>query len=293
MYDKFFGSYLLNKKVLTNDQLKEILQHMQNVRIKIGTLAMKERWMNGSQVEEVNHLQRTTDKRFGELAVEKGYLTEEQVENILGMQSTESNLQLGQAAVDLEYINYKQLDDEMKSFEIDSGLDGIQLKVLEEGDHDKIVREFIDFGDTDNAVIYYDYLSLMLRSIVRFLDEQPWLDLEALDYSPKVVTAYQHLEYKVKIFTGISLEEETFMELAEIFAKMPINNEIELAEASVTEFLNLHNGIFSVNMSDKGIDMKLHPPDISKDKTLKEMSSAHQIGINLSFGKLHLILAPF
>lgn len=50
MYDKLFGNYLLNKGTLSNDALQKILKEQQNVRVKIGTLAIQKGLMTGSQI---------------------------------------------------------------------------------------------------------------------------------------------------------------------------------------------------------------------------------------------------
>lgn len=294
MYDKFFGSYLLNKNILTNESLREILEHMQTVRIKVGTLAMKEGLMNGTQVEEVFQLQKVQDKKFGEIAVEKGYLTNDQVERLLEHQSEESNLQLGQAAIDLGYLNYEQLDEELKNFENESGLSKIQLKVLEEGDTDKIIREFIDFKDSPHSQMYYDYVALLLRNVIRFLDQQPWIDVnKKKEELAQNITVYQYLENYSRIFTGISISQDEIIEMAEKFGKMSMKDDMEMAQSAITEFLNLHNGIFTVNMSDQGREYEMSPPAITKEGTIDEMNAGHQIGVNTAIGKIHLILAPY
>ncbi|NLZ28300.1 MAG: hypothetical protein GX887_04970 [Firmicutes bacterium] len=293
MYDKFFGSFLLNKKSLSKEELRNILAHMQDVRIKIGTLAMSEGLMKGTQVETVFQIQKKTDKKFGEIAVELGYLTGKQVEELLQFQSSESNLQLGQAAVDLGYLNYEKLDHELESFKNDSGLSRIQLKILEEGDTDKIIKEFIDFDQSMNSEIYYNYVSLLLRDIIRFLDQQPWIDIHNKDNLNEKLTIYQFIENESKIFTGICIDEEDRDVIAEHFARMPMDEDLELAEASLKEFLNLQNGIFTVNLSGKGLEYQMQPPEISRGSLLEEMASGHRIGINMGIGKIVLVLAPF
>ena len=202
--------------------------------------------------QTVFQIQKKTDKKFGEIAVELGYLTDKQVEELLQFQSRESNLQLGQAAVDLGFLNYEQLDHELENFKNDSGLSKIQLKILEEGDTDKIIKEFIDFNKSVNSEIYYDYVSLLLRNIIRFLDQQPWIDINNKDDLDSKFTVYQYIENENNIFTGLCIDDEDRDIIAEHFAKMAVSGDLELAEASLMEFLNLQNGIFTVNLSGNG-----------------------------------------
>ncbi len=291
MYDKFFGSFLLNKKTFTQDELKNILKHMQDTRIKIGTIAMKEKLMTGTQVEEVFQLQKKTDKRFGEIAVGKGYLEESQIEKLLEFQSEQSNLQLGQAAVDLGYLNYEQLDNELISFENESGLSAIQLKTLEKGDTDEIIRTFINFEGSANSQIYYDYVSLFLRNVVRFLDQQPWIELKCADNIDDIITAYQYIQNDEKVFTAIGLLPDYIYDVAEKFAGIPVKGDMELAESSIMELLNLHNGIFTVNMSDQGVTISMNSPGFTTESDkVEDIKKSHQICINTAMGKINLFL---
>lgn len=292
MYDKFFGSFLLNKGVFTATDLKTLLMEQQNIRVKMGMLAMKQGYMNGSQVEEVCHVQKTTDKRFGEIAVEKGYLSGEQVEELLQSQSSESNLQLGQAAVDLGMLNYRQLESELAEFEKTSGLSSIQLDALQDGSPDKVVRELLDFGDTPEAAMYAEYVSLLLRNIVRSLDQQPWLALNSVDDEGEKVVVVQKLLHSKGLLTVLRMTPDSFMEAATRFAKMDLGGDMSLAEASVTEFLNQHNGIFAVNMSDQGKTVKLEPPQVLRGKEAESVTGGLDVYIDMGLGRLTVMLVP-
>jgi len=290
LYDKYFGSYLLRNNIIAVEELKKILDHMQETRVKIGTLAIQQGLLTGSQVEEIIETQRNSDMYFGEIAIAKGFISLEKIGELLRLQSRESKLQLGQAAVDLGYFNYEELDQKLRSFEEDSGLNYDQLDILEEGRNEEIIREFVDFEGEEFKPVFYDYLSLLLRNITRFLDQQPWLDLEKQEVNDSYVCAYQYLEYKRTIFTAILTGQESFAKIAEIYAEIPLDGTSELAEASVTEFLNLHNGLFSVNMSNQGEIVRLAPPKFSMSKPPEILGKAHLVGINTGIGKIILAL---
>lgn len=248
--------------------------------------------MNGSQVEEVCHVQRTTDKRFGEIAVEKGFLRNEQVEDLLRSQSSESNLQLGQAAVDLGMLNYEQLESELAEFEKTSGLSSVQLEALQDGSPDMVVREFLDFGDTPDASMYAEYVSLLLRNIVRSLDQQPWLALDSDNGGGEKVVVLQKLTHSKGLMTGWRMTTDSFKEVATRFAKMDLGEDMLLAEASVTEFLNQHNGIFAVNMSDQGKTVKLEPPQVLRGKDAESVTGGFDVYIDMALGRFHVMLIP-
>ena len=71
----YWGKYLVDKKVLTDVQLREVLSEQAQARVKLGTIAVAEKLLTEKQAEEINHLQTQMDKRFGDIAIEQGYLT--------------------------------------------------------------------------------------------------------------------------------------------------------------------------------------------------------------------------
>ena len=60
-----------------------------------------------------------------------------------------------------------------------------------------------------------------------------------------------------------------------------------MAEASVGEFLNLHNGIFLVNISNQGIELKMTPQEVYR--TIK-VDNIYKVSFDLSFGKINILI---
>lgn len=290
MYDKYFGHFLLNKGTLTADILKELLAAQQNVRVKLGMLAIKQGLMTGKQVEEVTQLQRTMDKKFGEIAELKGYLTDSQVGELLKTQSESANLRLSQAAIDMGYLSYEQLEKELAAFEKESGLSQIQIMALQNGDPDKIVKELLAFAACDHTkALCQDYVALLLRNIVRFLDEQPWLAPHPAENAKEAELVAQQtlIGPDGELLSNLYMTKKFFYRLASAFAKIDVTDDEEMAHATVGEFLNLHNGLFAVNMSEKNQRFKLEPPEILSGET--DLMGCY-VEIYMSFGCCGLLL---
>ena len=77
MFSQYFGHFLLNRELITREQLTDALTFQQSVHVKFGVIAIDEGYMTPLQVEEVHEKQKQADKRFGEIAIELGYLTNE------------------------------------------------------------------------------------------------------------------------------------------------------------------------------------------------------------------------
>ena len=86
MFVQFFGGFLLNKGVVSTDQLIDAMRNESTAHIQLGTLAMHASLMTAEQIEDIRIAQTHTDRRFGELCIDKGYLTEEQVNELLATQ---------------------------------------------------------------------------------------------------------------------------------------------------------------------------------------------------------------
>ena len=76
MFTQFFGNFLLNKGVLSSEQLLDALKEQSNAKIKLGTLAMHAGYMTANEVDNIVIMQTHQDRKFGELAVDNGYLSQ-------------------------------------------------------------------------------------------------------------------------------------------------------------------------------------------------------------------------
>ena len=69
MFIQLFGKYLVEKKALSSDTLKQIIEKQKTVRVKLGTIAVSTGLLTEAQVEQVNEMQKQQDKRFGDIAI--------------------------------------------------------------------------------------------------------------------------------------------------------------------------------------------------------------------------------
>lgn len=289
MFSQYFGNYLLNKGILTTEQLHDALNLSNSTRIRLGVLAINAGLLNADQVEEIQNLQRTLDKRFGEIAVMKGYLTEDQVQQLLKTQ-TEDYMLLGQALTDRKYLTIQQLEDAMNSYKKESGLTDEQFQAFQQGNIDKIVRVLLDFPELPKKDLFYDYAALILRNILRFLGEEARLGacIPARGFTCPILAA-QDIEGETNFYTALAMDENVYLDVAVKYSGMQLTTS-ELADASLSEFLNLVNGLFIVNMSNRGVELKIQPPRITRDAKIAA-AQANVIPYYLNKGPLYVIIS--
>ena len=110
-----FGKYLVERGLLTEEQLLEALEQQRTMRPSIGRLALEHRLLDLDQVVEVIERQATSPMRFCALAVELGFLTPAQREELLVAQS-EAHTPLGQVLAATGALPIDVLEDSLERY---------------------------------------------------------------------------------------------------------------------------------------------------------------------------------
>lgn len=274
MLSQYFAQYLLNNNYLTVEQVKDLLEAESKSRVKVGILAINKGLMTAEEVKRVHQLQCSVDKKFGEVAIDAGYLTVEQLTDLLNTQDSE-NLNFGQAAIDKEYITLEEIEEALKNYKDDN-----QLSIKE------TIRSYADinFAQIGEAKeLYFEYVELFLRAVVRFLDTNHLITPEKPANCKAAWMVKQNLAGEVSLYTAMFLSDEVLIEMARRYSGEEITEVDELALDSVAEFLNVANGLFAVNLSDRGIEIDLQPQETCK--AIEAKSDKHWlINIDTTFG---------
>lgn len=287
MFTQYFGQYLLNKAYLTPEQLGEGLEYQQNVRLKLGVLAVNAGYMTADDADKINEAQKRIDKRFGEIAVDMGYLKEEQVDELLSTQKF-GYLLLGQALVDKGYLTLQEFEKAIKEYKRDYSISDKQFEAMQKDDVEEIINRFVEFRDSKNEKVIKDYLILFIKNLIRFIDTETSVrEVIKLDEYQGEWVAKQDIKGEIGLSTFIAAEESSFIKFASKYAEEELTCVDEMAEASVGEFLNLNNGIFLVNMSNGGVELEMTPQEIYSNI---KINNGYVIRITLVFGEIDLIV---
>lgn len=290
MFNKYFGNYLLEQKIITKEQLKEVLLEQKNVRVKLGVLAIDLGYMTGAQVGRVHALQFSQDKKFGELAISEGYLTEEKLIELLGTQK-KSNVLLGQALIDKGYFSFEQYEQVLLKYKEESGFTAEEIEYLKNNNINKIVDMFIRISDNSINNMYHEYFELFVRNIVRFIDSEVILEKgEKVDSYEFNHIVMQQIEGSNNIFTGFAGNKKTLLQFASIFAGDQCDDMDEHAKDSLGEFMNCNNGLFLSNLSNEGIELELCPQETKEFGKLTSSKQIYKLTCQLGFGQIDIII---
>lgn len=293
MFTQFFGNYLFNEKLVTKQQLIEALEMQKFARAKLGVLAINAGYMTAAQVDEVHAEQQRMDKRFGDIAVEKGYMTESQVDTLLSNQK-QAHLVIGQALVDKGYLTNEQFANALAKYKENNLIEERDFTDDQNRKIDTIIRNFYIFNTFDSDVEFFtEYTSLVFKNIIRFIGD------DFIPLAPEATTSYkaekiscQMVNGKGEVFTAIEGPENAMIEFAKRYSHEEIDSFDELARESVAEFLNLHNGLFTVNMSNnKQIELQLEPQISKEGVELSTKGSMFTMPICFPFGTVSVIIS--
>lgn len=288
MFSQYFGHYLLNRNLITHEQLIDALEFQKSVHVKLGVIAVDKGYLTSTQVDEVHEKQKQIDKRFGEIAVELGYLTEAQVEELISHQK-QGYLYLAQALVDRGYMTMDQFSNALNDYKNENSLSDEQFEAIQNGNIETII-EYLLTKTPDAKEKFGNYVSLFAKNLIRFIDNQIYLEINKENQiESENWVIIQSIEGDAPLFTAINANDEALLFIASKYAEEQFTVVNELAKDSICEFLNLHNGIHLVNMSNNGIELSMKPQQI--EKLNKITGELFVIDVNVANYKFQLVLS--
>ncbi|SHI61971.1 chemotaxis protein CheX [Pseudobutyrivibrio xylanivorans] len=291
MYTQFLGNYLLQRGLVTQEQLFNAMARLSQTHIKLGTIAIHEGLMTANEVDECLYVQTREDKRFGEIAIARGYLDESQVEELLSKQTPDFIL-LGQNLVEDGVFSYEELERIVFDYKNEAELYDLSLDVENQEAIQTIISKFFLMAEMPVNDLNLMYLELMFNSLIRFIGEDfSPLSPMILDEFPITFGVSQAISSGHDYITHIDCDRETAIAFSSRYAKEDFNEFNEYIVAALEDFLNLHNGLFIVNASNQlSKDISLSPPVITEEGILSGPNKCVDFPVAYPFGTVHLLV---
>ncbi len=287
MISNIIGNYLLDKGLITQEQLKDLLNEQQKVRVKLGLIAVAEGLMMQEEADKVNKLQAIMDKRFGDIAVEKGYLTEGQVEALLKKQGN-PYLSFAQALENQQLMSIEQLEQYVVDFQSEFNLTFADIEDLKSDDVDRILPLYLPSGCDK----YLNAAGTALRTIMRCVDIGVYPDKAFVtDYIEVENGALQFVEGNRNITCAMAGNGQALLPAATIFGKEEFPEVNEDALDALGELLNCINGLYATALSEAGVSMELYPPEFSAKISGMASEEMLVIPVYIKGQRLYFIIA--
>lgn len=292
MFTQFFGNFLLSKGVISTEELIDAMKKQSDVHLKLGTIAIHEGLLTASEVDNIIIMQTHQDKKFGELAVENGYLTEAQVQSLLDAQKPDYLL-LGQILIEDGKLTNTDFENLISDYQSQNEIIDLDTNREQKELVKKLLYNLCKFQEDAASDTAIEYLTLLFNNLVRFIgnDFTPLDAITCTDYPTNYCVA-QHISGQISIQAAMDMNEDSAVVFASRYAKEPFNEFNEYAKASLEDFLNLHNGLFNVNMSNsRSIELMLCPPEIHSGDLLDFHADSYVLPVIFPFGTIHFVLA--
>ncbi len=291
MYSQFFGNYLLSKHVVPTEQLLRAIEEQHMKHIKLGTLAIHAGLMTAAEVDSIVIRQTHEDKRFGELAIEEGFLTREQVNSLLDQQ-TPDYLLIGQYLVDNGALTNTELESLITSYQEENEISNLEHTNIQKENLHSLIRNLFLITDTDIPEYLFKYLTLLINNLIRFIGE----DFTPLNPSlcSEYLTSYcstQIINGEFSMTSFFDMQEDTAIAFASRYIKEKFEEFDEYVQASIEDFLNLHNGLFNVNVSNEdSVELFLNPPVSMENTLISSATDTILLPIIYPFGMLNFLI---
>ena len=250
------GNFLVDKKLVNEQQLADVVESMGQTRVKLGLIAVSEKMITQKQADEINNRQAMLDKRFGDIAVELGYLTGQQVSHLLDMQGN-AYMQLCQTISDKGYMSLDDIENALLAFCSENGFEESDADIFKSDDIDKIAELYLkDMDDVGKGLAL-----VVIRTINRLISNKIILG------KGRKIESYnaegygrQQLTGGINISTCFTGNKDGMKELGSIFAKERFDEVDEDCLDSIAEFINVVNGLYATTLSYRKIDTELVAP---------------------------------
>lgn len=291
MFAQFLANFLLKEKYINKRELIECLKKMKNSRVKLGVLAIDRGYLTAAQVEEIHAKQIVVDRRIGDIAVDYGYLTAAQVEELLSSQPSRY-LSLCQSLIDKEYMNNSVLEEALGRFKAEYKLTEADINNPSDDKIDAVIHSFYKLDGKKSSEYMVAYIRLLMNNLVRFVGDDfvPMDVTECSALAEESISVNQRITGEFAELTSIRTDEISLLQFVSRYASEDIPVWDDYAMAAAGDFLNLHNGLFLVNMSNVSkVELKLEAPEISTPECMDE-SSCVCIPVLFPFGTINFVL---
>lgn len=287
MLTQFFGNYLLEKNVINSDQLLKALSHKHDTNQSLDSLVLSSGYMTADEIEDVHNMQTVRDEEFVRLALHMGYLTISQASELEEAQHF-GYLLLGRAIIELGYCTQEEMARIIADYEFDYQLSFSNCLNFDNEKIEEIVQNYYQFPDDDKVNPAKEYAILLIHNLIRFVGDDFRLSgrLDKIPSLPDMQETTQGITGDLTGRTAI-VGYRNFMELlSNRYACEALGNEEEYVAAALQDFLNLHNGLFCVNLSSRhDIEIQLSPTGMA-NVNAEDLSYQYILPIEFTFGTI-------
>ena len=246
---KFFGQFLLEKGIITPQQLMEAVEFQESANTRFGDYAVSKGYLTKEDVAKLQTQQQQADMMFGEIAVRLGVLNQEQVDEILLRQKND-HVYIGAALVKKGYLAPDALVKQLTEFKKDqAGYSEGEIFIPEGTENPEIIKDMVILT---KKMLYR--IAKITAKIGRgeISSEEPDRNFAVIVISLEGILSYDYI-------LSSSLEASEVI-ASSIMGINVINEPGEIIADAVKEFTNIVCGNITSKLAQRGKKMEISPP---------------------------------
>lgn len=262
---KFFGQFLVEKRVVSREVLLQAIELQESTNLSFGATSLAMGLLTEADIEKVHNAQRSEDLRFGDMAVKLGLLTAEQMLEVLARQKN-THLYIGEALVKIGGLQANDLPKYLDEFKADQAQYVTDTVMIPAGVAETKIWEMV--VDLSHKMLTRVAL-LVFRSEPCFLDDQvPAMDVyAAMDFSGDISGRY---------LMGVTAATQEKISKA-ILKESNVDNEPkEVLDDTVMEFVNVVMGNIAAKAAQSGKTIEISPPEIFEAHESVSVPAGHR-----------------
>ena len=282
MAAKFFGQFLLERGLISKEQLLRALEIQRLSNPMLGEIAQARGWLDAAQARAINERQKREDARFGDIAISMGLLSAEQIDALLGQQKALRKL-FGEILVEENMLTREQLEAELQAQQADRA-DALQS--LETGMTGHPLTRMVQGSIATCSKLF----PRLLKTQCQFANLIESAD--ALDAYP--ISATVRVSSERPLLIAVACDASTMQAFGGAFLSMPADKcDDELSRDALGELVNVLMGYVVKDNLAEDARYRAAPPDFgtSAPALLKDTSGAVAVAMTSQLGPFALILA--
>ncbi len=248
---KFFGQFLLEKGVISREELLKAIALQESVNVRFGEMARSMGFIADAEVDRVHQAQRSEDLRFGDMAVKMGILTGEQLQEVLAEQK-KRHLYIGEALVNVGAFKVNDLQEYLDAFKADQAPYIIDKVIIPEG-----------VPDPDLWEIAADLTHKMFTRIVNLNFKPGQCEMvERIAGNDTVIAIDLTGHVRARYLLSVSCGVRDLIAQAILGEEDVAKESDEVLVDTVMEFANIVCGNIAARAAQQGKVIEITPPEI-------------------------------
>ena len=247
---KFFGQFLVEQDAVTGESLLYAIELQERTNLKLGEMAVAMGFITQQDIETAHSAQLSKDMKLGDLLVELGFLSPTQLEEVISHQKA-THLFIGEALVKVGALTPEKLDHYLEAFKVDQA---------------PYVANRVELPEwlSENATAWEMTVDLTYKMITRVIGIQfrPGKFIETSTLSKNHMIAAMDLSGDMNARYLLSVSEGIQKAIAKAILKEDDvdNEDDEILEDTVMEFVNIICGNVVAKASQMGVTLDINPP---------------------------------